>query len=226
MNILLCSANESARRRWREGAAEFEGVRELQAAGEIDPCVVAENPHLILLHLALPGLNGIQGVALLRDKYPHIKLIIFSDVPDEEEGITLLKRGVHGYANTYMLPELFAEVIKLVILGEVWVGKRLMQRLITDMAVSRRQPPGVKGFNQALNSLTKRERELALLISQAAPNKRIAAQLKITERTVKAHLSSIFRKTGTHDRLQLALLISSQLAEDTPDRPVLSSRVQ
>ena len=222
MNILLCSANEGVRQRWRQGATEFAGVRELYAAGEIDPCLATKNPHLMLLHLTLPGLDGVQGVALLRDKYPHIRLIVFSDMPDDDEGIALLRLGVHGYANTYMLPELFVGVAKLVVSGEVWVGKHLMRRLITDMAAPRQQP-GVKGFNQTLNSLTKREWEIALLISQAAHNKRIAAQLKITERTVKAHLSSIFRKTGTHDRLQLSLLVNSQAIEDRTQQMATSS---
>jgi DNA-binding NarL/FixJ family response regulator len=221
--ILLCSANENILQRWKEGMTEFAQVRELHAASAIGVCLVAENPQLMLLHINLPGLNGIQGVAALRRKYPDLKLMVFSDIPDEEEGIALFRLGVYGYANAYMSPQLFIEAMQVVQSGEVWVGRKLMQRLIADLALANQQQSVARGFSQVLRSLTGREREIALLVSKAASNKRIASKLNITERTVKAHLSSIFRKTGTHDRLQLALLVNNQVIEDVAEEPVSSS---
>ncbi|MEO5703219.1 MAG: response regulator transcription factor [Gammaproteobacteria bacterium] len=200
-------------------------VRELHAASVIRPFLATENPQLILLHISLPGLNGIQGVAVLRQKCPDLKLMMFSDIPTENEGIALLKLGVHGYANTYMSSELFGEAVNVVQSGEVWVGRKLMQRLISDLAAANQAPSTTRGFSQALRSLTVREREIALLICKASSNKRIASNLKITERTVKAHLSSIFRKTGTHDRLQLALLVNGQVAEHPAQESVTSNVV-
>lgn len=88
-----------------------------------------------------------------------------------------------------------------------------MQRLIADLASAHQQPSMINNSSRVLAALTEREKEIALLVSKASSNKRIASRLDVTERTVKAHLSSIFRKTNTHDRLQLALLLNGQSTE-------------
>ncbi|MEO5574370.1 MAG: response regulator transcription factor [Gammaproteobacteria bacterium] len=220
--ILLCSANEGLLQRWQQGLPKLAPVRKLHTGNAIGPCLGADNPQLMLLHISLPGLNGIQGVAVLRRRCPDLKLMIFSDIPTEEEGMALFKLGVHGYANAYMSPELFSEAIKVVQSGEVWVGRKLMQRLIADLTGANPQPAPAKAINKTLRLLTEREIEIALLISKASSNKRIASVLKITERTVKAHLSSIFRKTGAHDRLQLALQVNGQVTQDTAEELVSS----
>ena len=82
-----------------------------------------------------------------------------------------------------------------------------MQRLILD-SYTRAKEKAVSNSEKKLESLTKREREIANLISQGQSNLEIAANLNITERTVKAHLSSIYEKTKTGSRLNLALLIN------------------
>ena len=102
-------------------------MQELHAANAIRSSLAGGNPQLMLLHLSLPGLNGIQGIAMLRGECPDLKLMIFSDIPNEEEGIALFKLGVYGYANTYMSVEIFAEAVKVVQSGEVWVGRKLMR---------------------------------------------------------------------------------------------------
>jgi DNA-binding NarL/FixJ family response regulator len=86
--------------------------------------------------------------------------------------------------------------------GQVWVGAPIMDRLI-----QRIQPTENDAKTALLEKLTDREREIAELIGQGLGNKMIARQLDISERTVKAHLSAIFQKTGVKDRLQLALRI-------------------
>lgn len=223
--ILLCSANANLLQRWKQGMAEFAHVRELRAANVIGPCLVADKPQLMLLDLSLPGLGGIQGVAVLMRKYPDLTLVIFSDLPDEDEGLALFKLGVYGYANAYMSPELFTEMVKVVLSGEVWVGRKLMQRLIADLAIANVRQSSVSGLSQNLRSLTDREKEIALLIGKGASNKRIASKLDVTERTVKAHLSSIFRKTGARDRLQLALLVNQPAKQSEEENTAMKEAV-
>jgi DNA-binding NarL/FixJ family response regulator len=82
-----------------------------------------------------------------------------------------------------------------------------MQRLILD-SYARAKEKAVSNSEKKLERLTKRELEIANLIAQGQSNLEIAANLKITERTVKAHLSSIYDKTKTGSRLNLALLIN------------------
>jgi two-component system nitrate/nitrite response regulator NarL len=164
---------------------------------------------LVLLHLSLPGFDGGRDLATLVEAYPAVKWMVFTDRPDDgEQGIELLKAGAAGYCNTYMAADLLVKSVEMVRTGEVWAGRKLIQRLIQDVAaVSRAQRAANKGQNLA--GLTDREQEIAQLVADGASNKRIALRLDISERTVKAHLTAIFRKTGARDRLQLALLVNA-----------------
>lgn len=161
---------------------------------------------LLLLHHRLPGLHGRDGVVQLHKAHPNLRIILFSDRPGDDEGLTFLMAGIRGYCNTYMAQPLLAQAVRTVLDGEVWVGWSLMQRLIR--AVGAGAVPGAGG--NGLEGLTARELDTARLVAGGASNKVIASELGITERTVKAHLGSIFQKTGTKDRLQLALLVNGQ----------------
>jgi DNA-binding NarL/FixJ family response regulator len=101
------------------------------------------------------------------------------------------------------------QVAVVVEYGGVWVGQDLMHRLLSALARSagRRNVLG-------LEKLTARERDVALAVAAGASNKEISRQLDITERTVKSHLSAIFRVLGVRDRLQLSVLINGIPASD------------
>jgi len=207
MTILLCSASDKVRQRWRGGLVGRK-CRQTDSLEGLKAEFAESLPKLLLLHLSLPGLQGIRGVAALREQCPEIRLMVFSDVPNETEGLALLRLGIHGYANTHMAADLLRRAVEVVGQGEIWLGRKLMQRLITDLADDR--ATSAMSFGQLFHSLTPREREIAKWVSDGATNKRIARYLGVTERTVKSHLTTIFRKTGTKDRLQLALLVRSQ----------------
>jgi DNA-binding NarL/FixJ family response regulator len=207
--ILVCSPDKKIRQRWRQGLDESADVHEVDSVEGLEQGLMNHKAELVLLHLSLPDLNGTEGVASLRRKYPAATVMVFSDVPEEKEGINLFASGVSAYANTYMSPVLLTEAVKVVQLGEIWVGKKLMQSIIANLArLTRAQ--GSESTANALSLLTEREQEIAKFLAEGASNKVIASRIGVTERTVKAHLTSIFRKTGATDRLQLALLIHGQ----------------
>lgn len=204
--ILVCSPDEKVRQRWKQGLDVSADVHEVDSVEGLEQGLGNHKAELVLLHLSLPGLNGTEGVASLRRKYPWATLMVFSDIPEEKEGISLFASGVSAYANTYMSPVLLIEAVKVVQLGEIWVGKKLMQSIIANLArLAHKQ--GTESTSNTLSLLTEREQEIAKFLAEGASNKVIAGHIGVTERTVKAHLTSIFRKTGTSDRLQLALLV-------------------
>jgi len=162
---------------------------------------------LVLLHLGLPGLAGNGAVAELLQGHPKARFIGLTDIPDDGQGLQLLAAGLFGYLNTYVAPPLLAAVIQTVQLDEVWVGKRMSKALLAGRHTEQADE---KELPDELEPLTVRERQIARLLGQGASNKAIAEQLGITERTVKAHLTAIFRKAGVRDRMQLALLVNRQ----------------
>lgn len=126
--------------------------------------------------------------------------VVLSLMPQQENALTALAAGARGYCHALASPEMLRDVAAAVCHGGLWVGAELVQRLLRSLPV-----PSVGDAADDLALLSERERETAQLVAQGLSNKEIARKLEITERTVKAHVSSVFGKLGLRDRLQLAL---------------------
>jgi DNA-binding NarL/FixJ family response regulator len=204
MTILLSSANDSVIQRWVD---LIDGKYDLDQADSVDKLkslCVDEKFDLILLHRPLIDSDTFIEIDRLSRSSG---IFLFSDLPDEEEGLAFLKLGIVGYANTYISAERLSEAIQVVRNGAIWIGQKVMQRLIRD-AYTLVTDETASDTNEILESMTKREQEIADLVTQGQTNLEIAANLDIAERTVKAHLSSIYEKTKTGNRLNLALLVN------------------
>jgi two-component system, NarL family, nitrate/nitrite response regulator NarL len=136
------------------------------------------------------------------------KIIVLANVPQLADALNLFNMGVLGYCHAYTAAEMLSEIKTVVTHGGIWLGRDFLQHLIVKTTALVGNPP--KQVNKALKLLTKREREVALQTTRGLSNKEIARALKITERTVKAHLSHAFERLGVKDRLQLALVLSER----------------
>jgi DNA-binding NarL/FixJ family response regulator len=137
-------------------------------------------------------------------------LIVLADEPNEEEALVALAAGAAGYCNGHAAPAVLKQVALAVGNGGIWVGQRLMQRLLAATSRGLAASSAVSKDGPAVwrERLTAREQETALLLAQGASNKEIARRMEITERTVKAHVGAMLEKLGARDRLQLALIIN------------------
>lgn len=141
---------------------------------------------------------------------PAAKVIVLSNNPEQPEAMQALELGVVGYLHAYAHQQVLKEVYSVVSHGGVWLGRELLKHLITMTT---------RGAHQAniqddiLEGLTKREREVALEAAKGDSNKEIARTLSISERTVKAHLTSVFDTLKVRDRLHLALVLQGQTSQ-------------
>jgi two-component system nitrate/nitrite response regulator NarL len=204
MAILLSSANDSVIERWINLLKDNYDLDQANSVSKLKDSCTDKKFDLVLLHRSLVDPETFSEIRRLN---PLCRIFLLSDKPNEEEGLTFLKLGIVGYANTYISAERLTEATRVVSSGAVWLGQKVMQRLILD-SYTRAKEKEATNSGKKLESLTKREREIANLIAQGQSNLEIAANLNITERTVKAHLSSIYEKTKTGSRLNLALLIN------------------
>jgi len=204
MVILLSSANDSVIERWTGLLKDKYDLDQANSLSKLKSCCIDKKFAIILLHRPLVDPDTFVEIRRLN---PLCRVFLLSDTPNEEEGLTFLKLGIVGYANTYISAERLAEAARIVSSGAVWLGQKVMQRLILD-SYARAKEKEASNSGKKLESLTNREREIANLIAQGQSNLEIAANLDIAERTVKAHLSSIYEKTKTGSRLNLALLIN------------------
>lgn len=150
-----------------------------------------------------------QQMEILRQHLGNVACIVISDQPSDEQALAAFGAAARGYCNTHASPAVLQQVASVVQQGGLWIGESLMQRVIASTA--RATPQQAETANQAWEKdLTEREREIARHLARGASNKEIARQLGITERTVKAHVSSILEKLKVRDRLQIALRVNGQ----------------
>lgn len=152
-----------------------------------------------------PGQPAARLVGPVRRRAGERPLVILADEPSEDDALAALEAGAAGYCNGHAAPEVLRQVAMVVENGGLWVGQRLMQRLLAGTA--RLVPPPSAAADWA-TTLTEREREVAIAVAKGASNKEIARQLDITERTVKAHVGAILEKLAARDRLQLSLIVN------------------
>ena len=138
-------------------------------------------------------------------------LVMGTDWPEDKQ-IDVLINGAAGYCEQADAPELLARAIACILAGDIWIRRALVPKVIGVLTSNWRAQltPKTADTEQKLKmlaSLSVREVEVANMIRQGESNKRIACAMNISERTVKAHLSSIFRKLNVDDRLRLAILL-------------------
>nr|WP_295772143.1 response regulator transcription factor [Rhodoferax sp.] len=135
----------------------------------------------------------------------QIRVVAASSNPNDDEAMLALDAGCAAYCHAFSDAATLKQVREVVDTGHVWIGKSLMQRLLHGVNRMVAAPPVPDASWRKV--LTQREIEVAILAANGASNSAIAVQCKISERTVKAHLSAVFAKLNITDRLQLALRV-------------------
>lgn len=204
MVILLSSSNDSILTRWADLLSGYFETRQTRSLAELKKMCLAGKFDAVLLHRMLVDLSAFSE---LSQASPLTRFFLLSDQPDGEEAISFLKMGIVGYGNTYISSPRLLEAMRVITNGGVWLGQKVIQRLITDSSAKTRDD--IENTpDSTFAKLTKSERQVAEFVARGKSNLEIAADLNITERTVKAHLTSIYAKTKTGNRLNLALLIN------------------
>lgn len=133
-------------------------------------------------------------------EYPY-PMLVLTGVPSFEEGYPLLRMGVKGYANLHLGSVNLENALSVLESGGSWFDPGFMNDLIRRIDYRGASPEG----DGELEALSEREREIGRYVAQGLSNHQIADAIEITERTVKAHLLSCYKKLGLNDRVSLAL---------------------
>jgi DNA-binding NarL/FixJ family response regulator len=209
-SVLIATADPDLRGRWREVLHGPYPVRDVSARDCLERTIATLSPDVLLLDLDLLGVGGIGDGPIIRALARDTKVVTLSGVPNEREGIRILKAGARGYCNRNVDPQLLRKIVDRIHDGEIWAERKLIPRLLEEyVSHPCERAETDQKTDGRLRLLTPREREIAFLIGGGASNKEIARSLRVGEGTVKAHLTAIFRKLGFSDRLQLGLFLVS-----------------
>jgi DNA-binding NarL/FixJ family response regulator len=151
-------------------------------------------PDVVLMDLQMPGVDGVSATRALAEEQPSAAVVVLTSFSDSERIVAALDAGALGYLLKDADPEDVLEGVRAVSRGESPIHPRAARQLLT-----------ARGSGPTGPQLTPREAEVLGLVRAGLANKQIARRLGISERTVKAHLTSVFQRIGVADRTQAAV---------------------
>ena len=161
-------------------------------------------PDVVLMDVRMPVLDGVEATRRLLESGSGARVIILTTFDLDEYVFEALRAGASGFLLKDVQPAQLAEAIRIVASGEALLApsitRRLLDRFAASFDASEKQPP------PELDSLTPRELEILRLIAAGLSNAEIAAELVVSETTVKTHVSSVLRKLQLRDRVQAVVL--------------------
>ncbi len=165
------------------------------------------NPDLVLMDVHMPELNGVETTRLLLEKDPNLKIIMLSTYDEDEYVRQALGYGASGYLLKDLSPTELIASIRAVNSGVSQISPRLINNLINSIHKEDRAALNeLSEQMEWIEKLTKREKEIFTLIATGYDNDQIAAELSISERTVRNHVSIIYSKLNIENRFQIIQL--------------------
>jgi two-component system, NarL family, nitrate/nitrite response regulator NarL len=157
------------------------------------------NPDIILMDIEMPVLNGLEATKIIKENAPFIKVIVLSVSDNVADLFTAIQYGAQGYLLKNMDPDEWLQYLHSVVEGKSDATRGMAGKLLYQF-----REKDLQNSSEA-KSLTRREKEILLLISEGISNKQIADQLYISENTVKNHLKNLLEKLELENRVQLAI---------------------
>ena len=161
-------------------------------------------PDLVLLDLNLPGASGFSALVHVRAQYPALPIIVVS----AHEEVSIIQRaiahGAMGYIPKSAHPNDISQAIEQVLEGDIWLPKNLPHHLNFDARAA-----DETALAERIQSLTPQQFRVLMMVAEGLLNKQIAYELEVSEATIKAHVTAIFRKLGVQNRTQAVLAISA-----------------
>jgi two-component system, NarL family, response regulator LiaR len=153
---------------------------------------------VVLMDLVMPGIGGVEAIRRLRERRPQARVLVLTSFQEDEKIFPAVRAGAAGYLLKDVEPAELATTIRMVAAGQAQLAPSVTARVLRELG------PG--GPDRGAGpGLTPRELEVLGLIARGLSNRQIAADLVLSEKTVKTHVSSILGKLGLTDRTQAAL---------------------
>jgi two-component system, NarL family, nitrate/nitrite response regulator NarL len=195
-------------KRLLEAEPGFKVIAEASNGNEAVKMVRQHKPDLLLLDLSMPQQTGLEAIRELGSLGASTRIILLTAAVEKSQIVEALQLGARGVVLKDSATQLLIQAVRVVMAGEYWVGREqvsnLVQYLRTLMQTTAQEA------RQRKFGLTPRELEIVSAVVAGFANKEIAEHFKISEDTVKHHLSNIFDKLGVSTRLELALFAVNQ----------------
>ena len=197
IRLLIADDHSVVRTGLRHLVATFDDVELIGAAADGEEALTLcadHDPDVVLMDLEMPVLDGIEATRRIVEAQPGVAVVVLTSFSDREQILRALDAGAVGYLLKDAEPADLERAVRAAARGEAPLDPRAGRALLQDRA-----------SGSPLDGLSEREREVLGMVARGLPNKLIARELQISEKTVKAHLTSVYRTIGVTDRTQAAL---------------------
>jgi DNA-binding NarL/FixJ family response regulator len=177
-----------------EKSPEINVVAEANDGRELLELLKTHNADLVLMDIAMPGLNGLEATARISREFPKVRVIMLSMHQNEEYFWQALKAGASGYLLKKAATVELEAAVKQVMAGETYLSREIAVRLSKRMPLNQ-----LARAKSPLESLTERQREILQLIAEGETTKAIALLLKLSPKTVEYHRAELMSRLGIFD---------------------------
>jgi len=175
--------------------------------GEALQLVQEHSPDVLVLDLLMPEADGFEVLRTLDHAGSKVAAVVLTASTNRADYVQAVQLGARGLVLKGDPPQKLFAAIRAVAGGELAFSEDIAQQVLASMAGAGHEESAV------LKRLSERERQIAALVARGLKNRDIAAELNISENTVKRHLQSIFDKTGARDRLELAVMALTEFSK-------------
>ncbi|MDE5940118.1 MAG: response regulator transcription factor [Lachnospiraceae bacterium] len=173
---------------------------------EVVRAVRRDKPDVILMDIRMPEMDGVQCTQIIKENYPEIKIIILTTFDDDEYIFSALKHGASGYLLKGISADRLIEAIHKVYHGNAMINEDIAGKVVKMFSQMARENAAVITVDEDyIKEITESEWKVIGLVSKGLSNKEIAAELFLTEGSVRNYLSSVLKKLDLRDRTQLAI---------------------
>ena len=187
------------------GAEDIAVVGEAKDGSEVMDAAAATEPDIVLMDIRMPTVDGLAATELLRAQDDPPEVIVLTTFEADDYVLRALRAGASGFLLKDTPPSDLVRAVRVIAAGDPMLSPAVTRRLIghvADRAADDRQ----RNAREQLNSLSQREREVAIAIGLGKSNAEISRELYMSVATVKAHVSRVLEKLGLNNRVQIALL--------------------
>jgi DNA-binding NarL/FixJ family response regulator len=177
-----------------EKLPEVEVLAEAGDGREVLNLVKLHRPDVVLMDIAMPGLNGLEAAARMAKEFPEVRVLILSMHNNEEYYWRALKAGAAGYLLKKAATTELATALQLVVHGEIYLSREISARLLKNFPGQ-----GIADRKSPLEQLTGRQREILQLIAEGQNTKEIGEILKVSPKTVEYHRMKLMNCLNVHD---------------------------
>jgi len=208
IGVLIVDDQELFRESLKVVLSVSPGIQVLDAVSGVPEALrsaAARRPDVVLMDIRMPGMDGVEGTRLLKERYPDVKVVVLTTFDDDEYVFGALKNGASGYLLKGSSVSELSRAIQVVWEGGAMLNPNIASKAIQQFSSMAKGASKLQVDEQAVGEISRGEWQVIQTVGRGMSNREIAQELCLSEGTVRNTISSVLSKLGLRDRTQLAI---------------------